>query len=249
MADLKNNFVFCGKDVVIRADGSAITDEDMQIFLTLWPDAESFVEVSNNISVVGLKKQEILPNGFTWTTIRSRFAAMGDGSFYMARAKALLEWRRNTCYCGRCGAKLIESSKFTAMECTECGNEIFPRINPCVIMLVSKGDEILLARHAQRNQDVYSCLAGFVEAGETLEQAVHREIMEETGIKVKNVKYYASQSWPFPAQLMFGFTAEYESGDITLQPEEIADAQWFPRSQCPATPIEGSLAYRLIHNS
>ena len=135
------------------------------------------------------------------------------------------------------------------MDCPQCGNQIFPRINPCVIMLVSKGNQILLARHAQRNQDVYTCLAGFVEAGESIEHAVRREIMEETGIKVKNIKYFGSQSWPFPAQLMFGFTAEYESGDIIPQPGEIADAQWFVRDHCPATPQKGSIAYKLIHNS
>ena len=134
------------------------------------------------------------------------------------------------------------------MECPECANQIFPRINPCVIMLVKKGNKILLARHAQRNQDIYTCLAGFVEAGETIEQAVHREIMEETGIKVKNVKYFGSQSWPFPAQLMFGFTAEYDSGEIKLQPDEIADAAWFDRGNHPATPPEGSIAYKLINS-
>ena len=115
-------------------------------------------------------------------------------------------------------------------------------------MLVSKGDKILLARHAQRNQDVYTCLAGFVEAGESIEHAVRREIMEETGIKVKNIKYFGSQSWPFPANLMFGFTAEYESGEITPQADEIADAQWFDRDNSPATPPKGSIAYKLIHN-
>ena len=164
------------------------------------------------------------------------------------RAKALSEWRKKTVFCPRCGARLVESKDFTAMQCPDCGELLFPRIDPCIIVLVRKGEKILLARHAQRNQDIYACLAGFVEAGETIENAVRREIFEETGIKVKNIQYRGSQSWPFPQQLMLGFYADYESGEITLQKEEITDAQWFDRDNLPASPAPGSIAYKLIHN-
>lgn len=163
------------------------------------------------------------------------------------RAKALSEWRKKTVFCPRCGAKLVESKDFTAMQCPDCGELLFPRIDPCIIVLVRKGEKILLARHAQRNQDIYACLAGFVEAGETIENAVRREIFEETGIKVKNIQYRGSQSWPFPQQLMLGFYADYESGEITLQKEEITDARWFDRDNLPASPAPGSIAYKLIH--
>lgn len=142
-----------------------------------------------------------------------------------------------------------EHQTLTARECPECRNLIFPRIEPCIIVLVSRDDEILLARHVQRNQNIYACIAGFMEAGETAEQAVAREIMEETGITVRNIRYYGSQSWPFPSQLMLGFTAEYESGEIKLQEDELSDAQWFHRDNCPASPPPGSIAYRLIHNT
>ena len=236
--------------MVMCNDGGNLTEADIRKFQNLWLDAEHYTESANGINVLGINDNRPLPEGYKWVTVRSRFAEMDDEESYpVARAKALLEWRRDTKFCGRCGAQLVESKEFTAMECPHCHNLIFPRINPCVIMLVSKCDEILLARHSQRNQDVYTCLAGFVEAGESIEHAVSREIMEETGIKVKNIKYFGSQSWPFPAQLMFGFTAEYESGDITPQPGEIADAQWFDRDHCPATPAKGSIAYRLIHNA
>ncbi|MCR5456152.1 MAG: NAD(+) diphosphatase [Bacteroidales bacterium] len=248
MSELEHNYIFNGRNMVVRNDGCRLTEADIEQLASLWPDAEHYTEQANSISVLGVPDDRALPEGFGWTTVRSRFADMDDEHTYpIARAKALLEWRRNARYCGHCGSPLVESKEFTAMDCPKCGNQIFPRINPCVIMLVSKGDEILLARHAQRNQDVYTCLAGFVEAGESIEHAVRREIMEETGITVKNIKYYGSQSWPFPAQLMFGFTAEYESGTITPQPGEIADAQWFHRSNCPATPPKGSIAYKLIH--
>ena len=137
----------------------------------------------------------------------------------------------------------------TARVCPDCGNIIYPRIDPCIIVLVYKEGKILLARHVQRNQDIYACIAGFVEAGEPIEHAVEREIMEETGLKVKNIRYFGSQSWPFPAQLMFGFIADYESGEISLQAEEISDAQWFDPDHCPASPQPGSIAYRLIEDA
>lgn len=163
------------------------------------------------------------------------------------RAKALSEWRKKTVFCPRCGARLVDSTEFIAMQCPDCGDLLFPRIDPCIIVLVRKGDKILLARHVQRNQDIYACLAGFVEAGETIENAVRREIFEETGIKVKNIQYRGSQSWPFPQQLMLGFYADYESGEIKIQKEEITDARWFDRDNLPASPAPGSIAYKLIH--
>jgi len=250
MAEYEHNYIFNKREMVERTDGNSLTDADMLQFQNLWQDAEHYTEAANSINVLGINEYRELPDGFKWVTVRSRFANQDEEQTYpIARAKALLEWRRDAQFCGHCGAHLVESKEFTAMQCPQCGNLIFPRINPCVIMLVSKGDQILLARHAQRNQDVYTCLAGFVEAGESIEHAVRREIMEETGITVKNVKYFGSQSWPFPAQLMFGFTAEYDSGSITPQPGEIADAQWFSRDHCPATPQKGSIAYRLIHNA
>ena len=173
-----------------------------------------------------------------------------DTASQVFRAKALSEWRKQTVFCPKCGTKLVESTDFTAMECPECGNLLFPRIDPCIIVVVRKEGKILLARHTQRNQDIYACLAGYVEPGETIEAAVRREVFEETGIKIKNIQYRGSQSWPFPRQLMLGFYADYESGEITCQKEEIVDAQWFdPDNLTVATPAPGSIAYKLIHGS
>lgn len=107
---------------------------------------------------------------------------------------------------------------------------------------------MLLARHSQRNQNIYACIAGFMETGETAEQAVRREIMEETGLTVKNIRYFGSQSWPFPAQMMIAFTAEYESGELQIQESEIQHAAWFSKGECPTTPQPGSIAYKMIHS-
>ncbi|MCQ2227683.1 MAG: NAD(+) diphosphatase [Bacteroidales bacterium] len=244
-----NFFAFKDRQMVLRADGKGLQKSDLDALQEYCTITDRFSEQASGIEVVGLDKDAVLPDGYQFVLIREQYAKNGfDNCFTLSRAKALLEWRRNTRYCGRCGSALKDSETFTARECPECGNLIFPRIEPCVIVTVRRGEEILLARHVQRNQNVFACIAGFMEAGETVEQAVAREVLEETGIKVKNIRYYGSQSWPFPAQLMLGFTAEYESGEIKVQEEEISEAKWFKAEECPATPPAGSIAYRLIHN-
>jgi len=243
----KKYFAIGNRNMLIASDDTQLTANDLEKIAQVSAPLDSFAEENTGITVINIS-EDITPEGYKWVLVRSQFAAIGyDNCFQLSRAKALIEWRKSAQYCGCCGTELQDSKTETARVCPKCGEIIYPRINPCVIVLVSKGDKVLLARHSYRNQDIYACLAGFVEAGETLEQAVEREIMEEVGIKVKNVRYYASQSWPFPSQLMMGFTAEYDSGELNLRPEEIADAGWFSRDSCPASPQPGSVAYRLIH--
>ena len=125
----------------------------------------------------------------------------------------------------------------------------FPRIEPCIIIAVhNRQGKVLLARHTYRNTSMHACIAGFIEAGESAEQACRREVFEETGLSIKNLVYKGSQSWPFPDQLMLGFSAEYESGELKLQKDEISDAAWFDPENCPDSPPPGSIAYKLIHN-
>ena len=163
-----------------------------------------------------------------------------------ARARGLLNFKHDKRFCAQCGAPLKDDLYFTARTCSQCGKQYFPQLEPAIITLVSRGDEILLAQHKKRNDGVYSCIAGFVEMGETIENAVHREVLEETGIKVKNIRYVGSQSWPFPDQLMLAFRAEYESGDIRIQKEELTNAQWFKWDKLPKVPGPGSVAHNLI---
>ena len=132
------------------------------------------------------------------------------------------------------------------MTCADCRIVNYPRLSPSIIVLITKGEEMLLARNANWPTNMYSTLAGFVEPGESIEQTVHREVHEEVGLRVENLKYFGSQSWPFPNSLMLGFHAEYRDGDIVCQPGEIADAQWFTKDTLPQTPPKTAISGWLI---
>jgi NAD+ diphosphatase len=162
------------------------------------------------------------------------------------RAVQLIEWARTHRYCGRCGTATEPMDGERARRCPGCGLLAFPRLAPAVIVLIRRGDEVLLARGRTFPVPMYSCLAGFVEPGETLEQAVRREVREEVGVEVGSVRYFGSQPWPFPHSLMVGFTAEWESGDIVIDESEIVDAQWFTADSMPMIPPGMSIARTLI---
>jgi NAD+ diphosphatase len=162
------------------------------------------------------------------------------------RAIHMLEWEETDQYCGRCGAKNKPKQEERAKQCPVCGLVSFPRISPAVIVLIERGKKVLLARAARFQGDWYSVLAGFVEAGETLEDVIHREIREETGIEVKDIRYFGSQPWPFPDSLMIAFTAKYAGGDIKIDGTEIVDAAWFDFDKLPRVPGRVSIARALI---
>ena len=161
-------------------------------------------------------------------------------------ARQLLNWRRSHRFCGACGAPLTRHATERAMLCNQCGHIAYPRINPVVITLVYRGNQLLLAHKAGNLYPFWSLIAGFVEANESLEETVVREISEEVGVRVKNIRYACSQPWPYPNNLMIGFTAEYASGEITPDGEEIAEAGWFGRDHLPPIPSRVSIARRLI---
>lgn len=167
------------------------------------------------------------------------------------RAVQLVEWSRTHRYCGRCSTPTELSSSDRSMRCPACGLLAYPRLAPAMITLVTRGDpgpaqEILLARGVQFRAPMYSCLAGFVEPGESLEAAVIREVREEVGIEVADVSYRGSQPWPFPHSLMIGFRATWMNGDIDCDPAEIVDANWYTRAALPAIPPPISIARQLI---
>ena len=178
-------------------------------------------------------------------------AQIGDTLFSLAgRAVQIVNWDRTHQYCGQCGTPTETVSFERAKECPNCKLTSYPRLSPAIIIAVTRcmGDEkrILLARNHRFPPGRYSVVAGFVEPGESLEDTARREVFEEVGIRIQNIRYFDSQPWPFPNSLMLGFTAEYESGDFVLEEEEIADAQWFAADDLPRLPPKISIARRLI---
>lgn len=165
----------------------------------------------------------------------------------VGRANQLINWYDNHRFCGVCGANTQAHENDRALVCTACNASYYPRINPCVIVLVTKGEQFLLARHKRGNVSYGSCLAGFMEVGETPEETVAREVMEEVGVQVDNIRYIQSQSWPFPSQLMLGFFADYKAGELHVDGTEIAEAGWYHKDELPEMPSAGiSVAGQLI---
>ena len=164
----------------------------------------------------------------------------------ICRTKELIFWRDRRKYCGACGSPLTDSPSDLARTCPECGERYYPQIAPAVITAVLNRGKILLAHNRNFTPGVFSLIAGFVESGETLEQAVAREIMEETSLKVKNIRYYSSQPWPFPNSLMLGFIAEYESGTPRPDGQELEEADWYSPENLPLLPDHGSIARKII---
>jgi NAD+ diphosphatase len=193
----------------------------------------------------------------TFVDLRAAGPGMaGDDASVLAHARGLMHWRMRHRFCGVCGGECAPRSAGNAMVCTRCDAQHFPRTDPAVIMLVVRGDRALLG-HSQRfpRATMYSTLAGFVEPGESLEEAVRREVFEESGITVGAVHYHSSQPWPFPASIMLGFVAEALTEDITIDPNELRDARWFSRAEIADheaygfhLPRADSIARRLIED-
>lgn len=163
--------------------------------------------------------------------------------------RAILHWEEESRCCGNCGEAMVRLPGEYGKKCSACATQHYPRIHPCVIGLVIKGDELLLTHKAEWTDGRYGLVAGFVEFGECLEEAMAREVYEETNIRIDNVRYVGSQAWPFPSQLMCGFVADYVSGDVNLNDHELADARWFKISDLPTIPPKRSIARYLIDHA
>lgn len=194
-----------------------------------------------------LEPRTVVPEGMALHGLRGLFGRLDDDLFSIAgRAIQILDWDRNHQFCGRCGEPTVDHPRDRAKCCLRCGMTNYPRLNPAVIVLVRRGDHVLLARGSNRPGGFYSTLAGFVEPGETLEDTVQREIFEEVGIEVDNIRYFGSQPWPFPNSLMIGFLADYAGGEIRIDDDEIGDAGWFHKSNMPIIPSPISISRQLI---
>ena len=225
-----------------------LVDENFQL-----PEVEQLasdlnIGTGDQVIARDLLENEPIPDGLQLIPIRQLLQLWNVQQFEQAsRAIQLLEWRRNHKFCSHCGTATQVHVTEYAMVCPACGYHQYPRVNPCVITVITRGeDEILLAKNAKNVRAMYGLIAGFVEVGETLEEAVRRETEEEVGLKVKNIQYLASQPWPFPSNLMIAFKAEYASGELQLQEEEISDAAFFKFDALPEIPFKGSIAHSMI---
>ena len=209
------------------------------------------IGIMNGIYYSALSVDNInnVPENTKFMNVRHLYRTRNEYLFYLAGlGMQLSEWDRVNRFCGKCGSQMENHTYERAKLCPDCRHIVYPKISPAMICAVTKGDEILLARGSKFSRPVYSVLAGFVETGETLEETVEREVMEEVGITIKNIKYFGNQPWPFSSSMMIAFTADYESGAIKIDNNEIIDAAWFKSDNLPMLPSPHSIARKLIIN-
>ena len=194
-----------------------------------------------------LAPESRVPSGWQFVKVRDLFTLVTDEELAIAAfAVRMIDSDRKTRFCGRCGNTTRPSATERAKQCSSCGLVTYPRLSPAVIVLVRNADRILLARSPRFAPGMYSVIAGFVEPGENLEHAVEREVREETGIAVENIRYFGSEPWPFPDSLMVGFTADYAGGEIVIDTNEIESAFWAGRDHLPRIPEKLSISRALI---
>ena len=238
-----------GPSVVTGKDGTMLTDPAAcRIFLADDPDRFMIgYDHRGSWYAVPISSSVLLPDGYARTHLRSLYGVIPDDLLGIAsRAVALSRFSDTHRFCGICGAETNRKEDEIATVCPACGHIGYPVINPVVIVCIRRDDTILLARSPRFLPKVYGVIAGFVEAGESLEQAVAREVAEEVGIGIDTIRYRCSQPWPFPHSLMVGFTASYAGGTIRINPAEIEEAGWYSYDSLPTLPAAGSITRILI---
>ena len=244
-------FAFVGSKLLVRLDG-AVSQIPNSISLTelgIVPVRTQYLGTLDDQPCYSaqLSEDAIAPDGMSLRGLRELYGTLDEDLFALSgRAIQLVEWDRTHQYCGHCATPTIQLPNERAKRCPKCGLVNYPRLSPAMIVLISRGEELLLARAHRFPAGMYSVLAGFVEPGESLEETVVREVREEVGIEVKDIRYFGSQPWPFPNSLMIGFTATYASGDIVLETQELVDAAWFSKHNLPQIPPKLSIARKLI---
>ncbi|MFT3719829.1 NAD(+) diphosphatase [Pseudorhodoferax sp.] len=244
------NFVFCGDELLVAEADLALPDAAALAWMEL--RATEFLPVgllgAAYCRVAWRPRGIDVPPGYQTRRLRALFGAIDDGLLAVAgRAWQIAEWARTHRFCGACGGPTAPLAGERCMRCPACGHAAYPRISPAMMVLVRRGPSILLARHRNSPSGFFTALAGFLEAGESVEDAVHREVQEEVGLSVRELRYFASQSWPFPHSLMLAFTAEYAGGTLRLDEHEIAEAVWVgPGEPMPPIPPRLSIAAQLI---
>jgi len=242
-------FAFRGNEILIREADLTLPDEGVLRALQVDPTALLPVGLHEGVycRAAWLPKEATAPDGFSYKGLRSLFGRMDEATLAVAgRAFQIADWARSNRYCGACGREMARTAGERAMKCA-CGHVAYPRISPAMMVLVKRGTALLLARNIAAPPGRFSALAGFLEPGESVEDAIHREVREEVGVEVRDLRYFASQSWPFPGSLMLAFTAEYAGGDIVCDTSEIAEARWFgPGDPLPELSPRQSISRALI---
>lgn len=244
-------FVFIGNSLLVNRNegkGSVPLSEMPPTPLKAWTLQQELPEMDGHPCKT--YKLEVPPedlNGLETIGLRESWNVLPRKMYNMAsKASELLYWDSNTKFCGMCGAPMKRDTVISK-RCTNCGKEVWPQVSPAIIVRIRRGDQILLVNAKTfRRSEMYGLVAGFLETGETLEDCVRREVMEEVHLKIRNLKYFGSQAWPYPCGVMIGYTADYESGEIELQEEELNRAGWFGKNNMPAIPDKMSIARMLI---
>ena len=247
----KYYFVFCKDEVMLeRRDDGTYTiplQEEAPTELKPWTTLMNITPLDDvEVKAYSIDSPVTDHPRYEMCPLRQSYYKLPQALYLKAgKCAELLYWNRNTKFCGACGGHLHFHTDISK-RCEICGKEVWPQLATAVIVRISRGDEILLARGRNFRSNFFGLIAGFVETGETLEQAVEREVMEETGLSIKNIRYFDSQPWPFPNGLMVGFTADYAGGEIHVQREELKKAGWFNKTNLPNLPEKLSIARRLI---
>jgi NAD+ diphosphatase len=257
-------FLFQGASLVLREDipdTALVQGLPWETVRETFKDIDVFampaVDGPGTICGASLGEHASLPPGWRSIPVRQGLSLVAAGKTVdgrgplgrMLRAYHIAQWRREAAFCGTCGTKNTDAPDELARLCPACGRREYPRISPAVITIIIRDDGRALLAHNKKFADgVYSLIAGFNEAGESLEATVAREIQEEVGLEVRDIRYIASQPWPFPNSLMLGFAARHASGEPRPDGIEIEDAQWFPRDKLPKLPGNGSVSRYLINN-
>ncbi len=243
-------FAFRGGELLVREGEAILPRDDIRARLSDTAAAWQAIGTHRDQACLALAlgRDVAPPPGYVFRRLREVMGELEAPAGVLAgRAFQLAEWARTHRYCGVCATPTERVAHEFCLKCPNCGQSNYPRISPAMMVLIKKGDSILLARNANFAAARYSALAGFVEAGESLEETVHREVMEEVGLRVHQLRYFRSQSWPFPHSLMLAFTAEYLDGEIKVDGTEIVDARWYgPGDTLPSIPPTDSVAGLLI---
>ena len=245
---------------IFRQDQLLINDSDTEISLPIWPDLAPLGVIpirqhylgsldETRCYTVEVPATTDAPSGMRFQNLRAWLPVLSETQFALAgRAWQIILWDQNHQFCGRCGTpmQLVEHQR--AKRCPACQLVNYPRIAPAMIVLITREKQLLLSRARRFKPGMYSVQAGFVEVGETLEETVRREIKEEVGLEIKNIRYFGSQSWPFPNSLMIAFTAEYASGELKINQEELEDGGWYLTDNLPLLSTPKSIARRMIES-